>query len=83
MQRTLLLKWSGCLAANLLFAILWTKSGTGSAGSKIRKVFHFGITAVFVLGVKEDMELLAFCSACLLLILIVLEVSVRCYRLRS
>lgn len=70
-----MLKWAGCLLLNLVFAAVWTRTSTGSAGTKIRKIFHVGISAVFVIGVKEDPELLSFCSACLLLIFLFLEVS--------
>ena len=66
---------AGLLLLNVLFAAFWTRTTTGSAGPKIRKIFHLGISAVFVIGIKEDPELLSFCSACLLLIFLVLEVS--------
>lgn len=75
-QITLMLKWAACLLINVSFAALWTMSSTGTAGTKIRKIFHLGISAVFVIGIKEDVELLSFCSACLLIVLIMLEVSI-------
>lgn len=83
LQVNLMIQWAGCLLVNLVFAAVWTKTSSGTASTKIRKIFHLGISSVFVFGIKEDVELLSFCSACLLIVFVVLEVFVECSTLPS
>ena len=60
---------------SLVFAFLWTKFAKKTSVTKARKFFHVAIIFVFVVGLKWDPEMLSFFSGCLLMILIVVEVS--------
>lgn len=74
-QERLLLRWSICFSAILILTICWSKFSNHKASSPQRKLFHVPIVYVFVTGVKEDIYFLAFTSACLLIVFLVIEVS--------
>lgn len=68
--------WGLWFLIAVVFAIVWTKWSSGPVSSTIRKFFHIAIIIVFVTGVHRDIELLSFCSACLLMVFLALEVSI-------
>ena len=59
----------------LFFTYLFARKSRRKASSVIRKVFHVAIVAVFITGIKSDISFLKFCTAALLVIFIILEVS--------
>lgn len=74
-QTHLMRQWFVILSLTLLLTAVLAITSRTKASTMTRKLFHLCISLVFVTGLKIDVSLLAFCSASLLAVFIVLEVS--------